>query len=101
MVEGHPHEGGREDLGVHLTAGALEVLLLPLLHVGAGGDGSHGEQVGHHAAEPGGQAGLGYEAELELRLKQSRGEMILRLVGLLTRQTTASLVSSHEGMLSR
>ena len=27
----------------------------------------HGEQVCHHGAEPGGEAGLGNEAELELR----------------------------------
>ena len=27
----------------------------------------HGEQVCHHGAEPGGEAGLGDEAELELR----------------------------------
>ena len=81
LGESHPDEGGGESLCVHLAARALQVLLLPLLHVGAGGDGSHGEQVGHHAAEPGGQAGLGYEAELELRLEQSRGEMILRLMG--------------------
>ena len=29
--------------------------------------GPHGEQVGHHGAEAGGEAGLGDEAELELR----------------------------------
>ena len=28
--------------------------------------GPHSEQVGHHGAEPGGQAGLGDEAKLEL-----------------------------------
>ena len=27
----------------------------------------HGKQVGHHGAEPGGEAGLGNEAKLELR----------------------------------
>ena len=29
-------------------------------------EGPHGEEVGHHGAEPGGEAGLGDEAQLEL-----------------------------------
>ena len=32
-----------------------------------GFEAPHGEQVCHHGAEPGGEAGLGDEAELELR----------------------------------
>ena len=67
MVEGHPHEGGREDLRVHLTAGALEVVPLPVVHVAGGLSGPHGEQVCHQGGEPRGQAGLSDEAELELR----------------------------------
>ena len=45
----------------------LDIFILPLLHVVAGLAWPHGEQVGHHGAEPGGEAGLGDEAELELR----------------------------------
>ena len=86
LGEGHPGEAVGESLSVHLTAGPLQVLLLPLLHVCAGGHGSHGEQVGHHAAEPGSQAGLGYEAELELRLEQWRDDITLQWLGV-THQT--------------
>ena len=44
----------------------LDVLVLPLRHVIAGLPGPHGEQVCHHGAEAGGEAGLGDEAQLEL-----------------------------------
>ena len=67
MVESHSHEGWRQDLCVHLTAGALEVVPLPVVHVTGGLPGPHSEQVGHQGGEPRGQAGLGDEAELELR----------------------------------
>ena len=36
-------------------------------HYTHGFEAPHGEQVCHHGAEPGGEAGLGDEAELELR----------------------------------
>ena len=45
----------------------LYVLILPSCHVITGLTRSHGKQVCHHGAEPGGEAGLGNEAELELR----------------------------------
>ena len=67
MVESHSHEGWRQDLCVHLTAGALEIVPLPDLHVAVGVAGPHREQVGHQGGESRGQAGLGDEAELELR----------------------------------
>ena len=67
LVERHPHEGRRQDLCVHLTASPLQVVPLPVLHVAGGLPGPHGEQVGHQGGEPRGQAGLGDEAELELR----------------------------------
>ena len=44
----------------------LDVLILPDRHVVTGLPGPHGEQVGHHGAEPRGEAGLGDEAQLEL-----------------------------------
>ena len=67
MVERHSHEGGREDLRVHLAPGALEVVPLPVVHVAGRLPRPHGEQVGHQGGEPGRQAGLGDEAELQLR----------------------------------
>ena len=45
----------------------LHVLVLPLRHVIARLPGPHGEQVCHHGGEAGREAGLGDEAELELR----------------------------------
>ena len=67
MVESHSHEGGREDLGVHLAPSALQVVPLPVVHVAGCLPGPHGEKVGHQGGEPGGKAGLGDEAELQLR----------------------------------
>ena len=71
LRKGHVYEGSGERLCVHLAARPLQVLNLPLLHVGAGGARPHCEQVGHHAAEPRRQAGLGYEAKLELCLENN------------------------------
>ena len=71
LGKGHVYEGSGECLCVHLAARPLQVLDLPLLHVGAGGARPHREQVGHHAAEPRRQAGLGYEAKLELCLENN------------------------------
>ena len=68
LGKGHVYEGSGERLCVHLAARPLQVLDLPLLHVGAGGARPHREQVRHHAAEPRRQAGLGYETKLELSL---------------------------------
>ena len=45
----------------------LDIFILPLGHVIAGLPWPHGKEVCHHGAEPGGEAGLGNEAELELR----------------------------------
>ena len=82
LGKGHVYEGSGERLRVHLAARPLQVLDLPLLHVGAGGARPHREQVGHHAAEPRRQAGLGYETKLELclenNLKTSHGVDIIR-----------------------
>ena len=44
----------------------LNVLILPDCHVVTGLSRPHGEEVGHHGAEAGGEAGLGDEAQLEL-----------------------------------
>ena len=41
LAEGHPGEGWREGLCVHLTAGALEVVVLPGRHVRARDERSH------------------------------------------------------------
>ena len=67
MVERHAHEGGREDLRVHLAASALQVVPLPVVHVAGGLSGPHGEQICHEGGEAGGEAGLSDEAEFELR----------------------------------
>ena len=49
-----------------LTLLTLHILVLPLRHVITGLPGPHGEEVSHHGAEAGGEAGLGDEAKLEL-----------------------------------
>ena len=56
-----------EGLGVHLTASALNVFVLPHCHVVTRLSGPHGEEVCHHGTEARGEARLGDEAELELR----------------------------------
>ena len=78
LGKGHVYEGSGERLCVHLAARPLQVLDLPLLHVGAGGARPHREQVRHHAAEPRRQAGLGYETKLELSL--GNNALYLRLL---------------------
>ena len=103
LGKGHVYEGSGERLRVHLAARPLQVLDLPLLHVGAGGARPHREQVGHHAAEPRRQAGLGYETKLELGLENNTktSHRVDKINIISTKHTTASLLSSNVGMFRR